>query len=137
VEEGTPTCTGADLALVVSSAEHSYATGELPQFSIRIANQGSTSCAVDAGELSREILITSGSDRIWSSLDCAEPGGPYAERVLLLAAGSAPDVTDYTWSRIRSAPDCTAGLAEPRPGTYHVSVELAGAQSEDAVFDLG
>ena len=130
------TCTAEDLTLIVTTDTHAYPAGSQPVFTVTITNTGDSSCAVDAGEASRELLVTSGSDRIWSSLDCAAADA--AERVLLLPAGGSDDPVSVTWPRIRSAAGCTAGLPEPRaPGTYRVVAKLVGAASEPAVFDLG
>src|SRR5665648_246700 len=111
------------------------AAGAQPVFTVVITNTSDSSCAVDAGEASRELLVTSGSDRIWSSLDCVAADA--AERVLLLPAGGSDDPVSVTWPRIRSNATCGEGLPALRPGTYHVVAKLVGAASEPAVFDLG
>jgi hypothetical protein len=81
------------------------------------------------------VLVTSGSDRIWSSLDCAVEGADGSERMLLLAQG-AQEAAGVPWARVRSDETCTAGLPEPRAGTYHAIATLVGAQSADLVFTL-
>jgi len=129
------TCAAADLTLVVTKDAQTYAAGAQPVFTVVITNTSDSSCAVDAGEASRELLVTSGSDRIWSSLDCVAADA--AERVLLLPAGGSDDPVSVTWPRIRSNATCGEGLPAPRPGTYHVVAKLVGAASEPAVFDLG
>lgn len=130
---GPAACTAADLALTLTTSTRSYPAGALPVFTVAITNTGTVSCTVDAGDAAREILITSGSDRIWSSLDCPAEA---AERLLLLEPG-ARDAVDVTWPRVRSAEGCATGLAEPRAGTYNAVTTLLGAQSPPAVFDLG
>ena len=129
------TCTAEDLTLIVTTDTRAYPAGSQPAFAVTITNTSTSSCAVDAGEASRELLVTSGSDRIWSSLDCVAADA--AERVLLLPAGGSDDPVSVTWPRIRSAAGCTEGLPDPRPGTYRVVAKLVGAASEPAVFDLG
>src|SRR5665647_1515170 len=94
------TCAAADLTLVVTKDAQTYAAGAQPVFTVVITNTSDSSCAVDAGEASRELLVTSGSDRIWSSLDCVAADA--AERVLLLPAGGSDDPVSVTWPRIRS-----------------------------------
>jgi hypothetical protein len=131
--ENGRTCAAADLTLAVAADAQTYAAGVQPVFTVTITNTSTSSCAVDAGEASRELLVTSGADRVWSSLDCA---GDAAERLLLLPAGTA-DSAAVTWPRVRSAEGCTEGLPEPRPGTYHVVAKLLGAESADTVFSLG
>jgi hypothetical protein len=128
------TCTAADLQLALTSDAGSYVAGLQPVFSLVVTNGGSTSCTVDAGPGSRELLITSGTDRVWSSLDCA---GDAAEELLLLSPGTASAPIAVTWPVARSAEGCTEGLPAPgRPGTYHVIAKLLGAESADVTFTL-
>lgn len=126
-------CTPAQLGVAVTADAGSYAAGVLPAFAVAITNTSSTSCTVDAGEAQRELLITSGSDRIWSSRDCpAEP----ASRLLLLQGGGRDDQT-ITWQRIRSGEGCAPDLPAPRPGTYNAVVSVGGVTSAPVVFTLG
>lgn len=131
---GTRTCTAADLRLVVASDAGSYAAAAQPNLTVTITNIGQNSCAIDAGAEHLELLITSGSDRIWSSLDCVADDAP--ERLLLLAAGDADNETTVAWTRIRSNADCDADLPAPRPGWYRAVAKLAGAESEPEQFEL-
>lgn len=131
--DGPATCGEGTLSIALTADQRTYAEGANPVFTVVLTNTSDASCVVDAGEASREILITSGSDRIWSSLDC--PATENAERVLLLPAGGR-DESAVTWTRIRSAEGCTDGLPTPRPGTYTAVAKLAGVSSTAAVFEL-
>jgi hypothetical protein len=131
---GTRTCTAADLTLVVDSDASSYGTAAQPTLTVMITNTGPNSCAIDAGAEQLELLITSGSDRIWSSLDCVADDAP--ERLLLLAAGAADSETAVAWTRIRSNAECDSDLPAPRPGWYRAVAKLAGAESEPESFEL-
>jgi hypothetical protein len=126
-------CTAADLTLTLTTTTRAYVAPEAPVFAVAITNSGAASCTLDAGGTAQEIVITSGSDRIWSSADCPVES---PERLLLLAPGDRDEV-QVTWPRVRSAPGCTTGLPEPRVGTYSAVLTLLGAQSAAAVFDLG
>jgi hypothetical protein len=130
------TCEADDLQLALTSDATTYAAGATPTFTVTITNAADSSCTVDAGTASLEVLVTSGDDRIWSSLDCAVEGADGAERMLLLAA-DAQEAAGVPWARVRSDATCSTGLAEPRPGTYHAVATLVGAQSADLVFTLG
>ena len=132
-DPGTGPCTGAQLTVTLTTDTRAYPVGTSPVLTVGLTNSGTVSCTVDAGDTGREIVISSGADRIWSSLDC--PPEP-AERLLLLAPG-ALDVVDVSWPRVRSAPGCAAGLPEPRPGTYNAVVTVLGTPSAAAVFELG
>lgn len=129
-------CEAADLQLVLTSDATSYAAGATPTFTVAISNVGASSCTVDAGTAALEVLVTSGSDRIWSSLDCAVEGAEGAERLLLLAEGTQ-EAAVVPWARVRSNATCDADLPAPRPGTYHAVAKLSGAESGDLVFTLG
>ncbi len=129
------TCAATDLTLVVTADAASYAAGVNPTFAVTITNTGTSPCTVDAGDAAREVLVTSGEDRIWSSLDCTPADAP--TRVLLLPPGSSDGPTPVAWSRVRSDGQCTADLSAPRPGTYHVVAKLVGAESQPATFTLG
>ena len=126
-------CTAANLELEIAAGRTTYPDGGRPSFAVTVTNTGNAGCTVDVGDASRELLITSGSDRIWSSLDCATGEG--ASRNLLLAAGKS-DSHDATWERLRSDETCSDSLPEPRPGTYKAQVRLNGAESELATFAL-
>jgi len=126
-------CAAEHLELTVEAGRQSYPEGARPSFSITVTNTGESGCTVDVGGASRELLVTGGKDRIWSSLDC--DAGEDASRNLLLGAGKS-DTHDATWSRIRSDEKCSEGLPTPRPGTYKAQVRLNGAKSELATFVL-
>jgi hypothetical protein len=126
-------CEAADLTLVVTTDAPTYGADSTPVFSVTITNTSDSSCTVDAGDASRELLVTSGSDRIWSSLDCVDEA---EERMLLLPVGGSDGPTPVTWQRVRSDETCGEGLPDPRAGTYHVVAKLAGAESQEATFSL-
>ena len=130
---GPAKCGEGSLSITLAADHRSYAAGANPVFTVTLTNTSDASCVVDAGEASRGILITSGSDRIWSSLDC--PATENAERTLLLPAGGR-DESVVTWTRIRSAEGCTDGLPTPKPGTYQAVASVAGVSSTAAVFVL-
>ena len=129
---GPVACTAADVALVLSSNARAYPAPGQPVLSVAVTNTGTASCTLDAADAAREIVIASGSDRIWSSADCPAEA---ASTPLLLDPGARWAV-DVTWPRTRSAEGCAEGLAEPRPGTYTATVSWLGATSASVVFDL-
>jgi len=133
-EAGSPAdCAAAALQLAVVTDATEYASGANPVLHVSVTNTGTTPCTVDAGAAAREVVITSGSDRIWSSKDCAGPQD--ASRQLLLTAGGK-DLVDIAWARLRSATSCPTGLPAPRAGTYQVAATLLGVSSAPAVFTL-
>lgn len=125
-------CTGADLTITLTATDRTYPSGASPQLVVALTNTGTAPCTVDAGAGAREVLITSGSDRIWSSVDCAQDA---PQRLLLLEPG-AKDEDTVVWNRTRSAEGCPADLPAPRPGTYSAVATVVGTSSASAVFDL-
>jgi hypothetical protein len=132
-DAGPAACTPVDLALTLTTATRSFGPEEQPVFTAGITNTGAAACTVDAGDAAREIVITSGTDRIWSSLDCPVES---PARLLLLEAG-ARDEVEVTWPRVRSAAGCPADLPAPRAGTYSAVMTVIATTSAAAVFDLG
>src|SRR3954463_10485357 len=63
---GVADCDATTLALALTPTAASFPAGQTPAFAVSITNNGSEPCLVDAGEASREIVITSGADRVWS-----------------------------------------------------------------------
>jgi hypothetical protein len=130
---GPAECGPQTVSITLTADQRTYAAGAQPVFTVTITNTSGSSCKIDAGEAKREILVKSGNDRIWSSLDCVPADSP--ARLLLLQSG-ARDETAVTWSRVRSAPGCAAVTATPRPGTYTAVATVAGVSSTAVVFDL-
>lgn len=125
-------CTPADVQLTLTADAARYAPGSSAAFQVSIVHTGENPCTIDAGLVSRELLITSGSDRIWSSADCDTAGS----RMLLLAPGNQ-DVETVAWTTQRSAPGCPADLPAPGAGTYQAVVNAPGLTSTPVVFSVG
>ena len=130
---GPQPCAAEALGLTLAADGASYPASALPTLTVTLVNNGLASCVVDAGDAQREIVIMSGTDRIWSSRDCA--AGTALTRELLLARG-APDTTTVQWQRKRSAAGCPAGQPAALKGTYSATLTLAGVSSQAAVFVL-
>lgn len=130
---GVGDCQAAQLALAVTADAVDVAAGVSPTFTVTIKNTGTASCLVDAGDAYRELVVTSGADRVWSSKDCVAANA--SRRTLLLAAGQA-DSTHVPWNRVRSAAGCPGGQSRPGTGTYQATVNLSGATGGPAVFVL-
>lgn len=129
-----PTCTPEVLALAIAATAESFPEGTSPTFAVSITNTGTQPCVVDAGDTQREIVITSGVDRVWSSKDCPVAGN---ETRKLLLAGGAADESTLAWNRVRSAQGCPADQPTPGAGTYSAAFTLAGATATPVVFGLG
>ncbi len=127
-------CRPEALQLTLTSGDVEYEETQSPVLTATVTNIGDVACTVDAGDATREVLITSGDDRIWSTKDCATP--ETASRQLLLDAGAA-DAVPIEWTRVRSAEGCPADLPAPQAGTYQAVATLGGTSSQTVVFILG
>ena len=127
-------CTADDLTITTTANPRDFGAGSLPVFDVQLENVGSAPCSVDTAAAGTELLITSGSDRIWSSADCPDES-PINARSFLLDAG-AQEAFQVTWSRQRSVESCTTVTAEPRPGTYRAALTIQGIESDVATFTL-
>jgi len=127
-------CVAASLQVTLTGSAQAYAASEMPSFTLTAVNTSKTACTLTMSDASRQLVITSGSDRIWSSADCPATAPP-ATPLLLLAAGDKGTAT-IAWDRTRSAQGCPAGLAAPRSGTYKAAGSLLGANSDAVVFTL-
>jgi hypothetical protein len=126
-------CVPDALQVTLTASGQIYDAATNPVLTATITNVGDVPCTVDAGDANREVLITSGPDRIWSSKDCATP--ETASRQLLLAAGAA-DAVEIAWDRTRTAVDCPPDLPAPRAGTYQAVSTLGTVSSVPVVFAL-
>ena len=127
-------CLVANLQVTVVTDATQYASGVDPVLQAAVTNVGADACTVDAGYVAREVVISSGTDRIWSTKDCASAEN--ASRQLLLGGAGGRDTVDIPWGRIRSGEGCPADLPAPRAGTYQAVVTLLGMSAEPSVFAL-
>ena len=104
-----------------------------PKLSMSITNIGSAPCTFDVGTAAQEYIITSGSDRIWSSKDCQT--GASANPVIL-APGLEQTTTPFSWDRTRSSTTTCSGsrpaaVAGPDGPTYRLQVKLGDIESTE------
>lgn len=126
-------CPSRSLAGQVTTDASTYRPGAPAVIGVRIANNGPVPCRlqVDAGAV--EVVVTSGSDRIWSSGDCPDAG---LRIDAVLPPGQATTRT-VRWPATRSAPGCPRGQPVAQPGTYHATARVGDLQLPDAVFQVG
>jgi hypothetical protein len=127
----TPVCDPAAVAPALTADATTYPDGALPTFTVRVVNAGDVTCLLDAGDAQRAIVITSGSDRIWASTDCAT-----GDELKLLLEPEQADERQVQWDRNRSVEGCAAGQAAALPGTYQAVLTLSGVSTDPVVFGL-
>lgn len=123
-------CPPVALQVLAGADKDGYPVGGRPVLELRVTNTGTSSCTVDLGQAAVELLVYSGTDRIWSSDDCA-PGG--AAKVTTLEPGR-PTSSLLTWAGRRSLPGCEGPKAQAQPGTYRVTGRVGQLQVEGDSF---
>lgn len=127
-------CLDANLALVAVTDKPSYPAGASPQISMKLTNNGTSSCTVNMGSTKQVLTITSGSETIWTSTDCQT--NP-VDSPQVIKAGASISTPAIPWNRTRSSkttcssttlPQVTAGGA-----SYHLGVALGTLKSKATV----
>ena len=125
-------CTPADVQITLAADSASYRVGRTATFDIGITHTGTLPCTLDAGNVGRELVITSGEDRVFSSADCDTAGSV----PLLLAPGDVYPGS-VAWATNRSAPGCPGGLPAIGAGSYQAVVTAGTVASPPIAFTVG
>lgn len=130
----TPTCDRSLVTVSASTDKAAYAADETPLLSLKVTNGGKVACEVNLGTSQMEYTVTSGSDRIFSSVDCQAES---SDLMKTIAPGQS-ETANFPWQRNRSIPGCGAVSAKPGAGgAYYMFVARLGTKSSTkAVFQL-
>ena len=128
-------CTDADVTITATPNPRAFAAGTLPVFDVTVSMIGLSPCKLSTASEGTQLLITSGNDRIFSSLDCPDDA-TINEREFILQAGANDEMFQVTWNRQRSAEGCTTVNATPQPGTYKADLAIQGVAAEQVRFEL-
>ncbi len=107
----------------------SYAAGVNPVLSFGLKSRMTNPCTFAAGSDQQEFIVTSGSDRIWSSKDCQS--APEAATATLLP-GVPLAGPSLTWDRTRSSTStCDAARPQVVAGgaTYRLEVNVGSVKA--------
>ena len=129
---GTVACTKSQISVTASTDAASYPVGSTPHLRMKIENTSTTACTRDIGASQNELVITSGSVRVWSSDDCSPGGG---SQVVTMAPGQSYSVA-VTWLGKLSAKGCPANQPAATKGTYKLTGRNGDVTSAPAVFAL-
>jgi len=125
-------CSADEVKVTASTDAKSYAAGKKPVLILSVENTSKRECELNVGTNMQEFLISSGADRVFSTVDCLQNG----EDVPLVFAAGQKENARFTWNRDRSAPGCKAVGAQPRPGTYKFTAAIGEFESEPVTFTL-
>jgi hypothetical protein len=119
-------CDPDDLRATIKSDKHHVGVGDRVDFELSVINGGAHPCNLEIDQQSYQLKIFSGTDRIWSSNDCAriEP------TVAKILQPEQQVEWSMTWNGKRSEQDanCRARPEVPRPGYYYATSALKGAK---------
>jgi hypothetical protein len=125
-------CADAAISVTATTDAASYTVGSTPRLRMRIENTSGKACKRDVGAAQNELVITSGSTRVWSSDDCNPGGDP---NVVTLEPGQSYSVS-VTWLGRLSQKGCPADQPLAEAGTYKLTGRNGEVTSEPAVFAL-
>ena len=115
---------------------NSFASGVSPQFWFTVTNTSEKACYFNVGTKAQHFTVTSGSETIWSNMQCLSPKANYR---MLLEPGAPQTAAPITWERVRSSStgcDRASKQAGTAAGFYHLQVDLNGVKSNDVQFEL-
>ncbi|MCC3274148.1 hypothetical protein MUK71_00560 [Arthrobacter zhangbolii] len=125
-------CPAESVRVAAATDAEVYPAGATPVLTLTVTNAGETACEINVGTSQMEFLVTSGSDRIFSSVDCQDGAKDLVKKV----EPGASETANFPWNRNRSAPGCAAVASNPNPGYYIFTARLGESSSEKAVFQL-
>ncbi len=127
-----PLCADPAVGLTATTDAATYGLGATPRLTLTVKNTSAAACRRDVGSGAVELLVYSGSDRIWSTDDCSP--GKAVSLVTLLPGGTQAVVR--TWPGTRSAPGCGGTKAAASAGTYRVVARVGTLRQDVAVFSI-
>lgn len=131
----TPTgplaCDATNTELGLAGYQKVKQNGKQP-FKLSLTNTGTQTCNLDFKASVFSLVVTSGSDRIWSTDDCTKWVPAQKGK---LAAGKAFEFT-ITWPVARSSAKCKLSKATLGAGTYVASATFARDAKARQVFQV-
>lgn len=126
-------CEAGVIEVAAGLNERTFGAGQKPTFTISITNGGGVDCLVENVQSTFEVEVTSGTDRIWNSLDC--PAEDVPNQSFLISAGATQNV-EVPWDRVRSDERCRTDWPSLGDGTYKVQILYGDIKSEQLSFQL-
>lgn len=131
-------CLPANISLTAVTDKGSYGATDKPQLSMTIVNTGPKDCSINVGTTQSELIVTSGSEKIWDSKDCQT--APVDSPITLIPNTPVSSSVPTAWDRTRSSTTtCSAARAPVTAGhaSYHLAVKIGSITSKTtAQFSL-
>ena len=118
-----PGCAARDLRVTVTG-KRTLRPKQRAIFRLSVINGGTATCVAKVNSANFELKIFSGTDRIWSTNDCARL---VRARQFALLSQQAVEWS-VAWDGRRSRKTCKQRPEIPRPGTYFATAQLDGAK---------
>lgn len=119
-------CATSALAVTVSG-EPRVKSEATTSFTVSVINNGPVPCVLAINQKTYSLKVTSGSDQIWSTDDCAAWLG--GDKTVTLDPAKAME-WNIGWNTRRSQADCKVTGDYLRPGTYLVTASYLGVPSQ-------
>lgn len=129
-------CAPGTVTVEAKTDKTTYAAGEQPQLSFSLTNNGAVACTFNAGTTQQEFVITSGSEKYWSSKDCQSSP---VDAPVVLEPNTPQSANPIAWNRTRSSTTtCTSDRPKVPAGgaTYHLNINVGDLKSNDVPFIL-
>lgn len=130
----------AHIGSAAAEDQNSFAAKVQPNLWWEITNTGTTACKFNYIGAATYFTITSGSETIWSSKDCAEFTTNAQDQTIDIPAGTSQvNQSLLPWQRTRSGAStgCLAqGNTAAAPGAYHLVATVSNIHSPDVQFLL-
>ncbi len=126
-------CADSDIEVTVETDKgSSFPTGSPITFTMSIKNISDSACDRNVGTKPNTVLVTSGSERVWSSDDCAPAG---QDDIKSINPGDAYQL-NATWDQKISQAGCPSGQPAAQPGSYDVVGINDQVESQSVSFTI-
>ncbi|GAB7005916.1 hypothetical protein JCM18899A_33890 [Nocardioides sp. AN3] len=126
----TGICSDDDVVVTPSVTDAQATRTVLVRLTLR--TMVTTACTWRTSPKAIQVKITSGSDRVWSTIDC-----PHAVPTQSVVVRRDTDtVVNVAWNSRRSDATCSGHTQWAMPGYYHVAVAALGGEPQDIQFAL-
>ena len=123
-------CDASDVAITPSVPKP--IAGDDIKLVLDISSVSTPACTWTLSPRTTAVKITSGSDLIWTSVECPKT----IPRRDLVVRQDDPVRVKLTWNAMRSEPGCRGLTQWALPGTYHLQVAALAGQPQDVTFLL-